>query len=421
MNSRVLFFNELKFRWKGSLLAMAAVLVAVLSVATTLNLLRQFDRQTDREVRALQGRSQERMNALENEARVFAKSLGFNIFIHHRDQPLETFYAEDVNTHYLTTAQSRALAAARFPLLNHLLPFLRHRYTLPDSDEPVIIAGLEGEIYIKQKFQEPMEVAIEPGQVQLGHAVARRLNKRVGDTLTLDGAGYEVTLCREQLGTKDDIIIFMNLGDAQRLLGLPEKISGVMALSCNCAAGEITPIRDAVRQVVPEADAVELTIRARARQQARKAIGEAAAAEVADIMRSRGALRGQLRRFSTLFAGLMVASSSILLLFLYGHNVKERRHEIAILRTLGARTAQLLALFAMKALLLGSVGALAGYALALLFTRWITQGESFGAVWQWMLFLILFGVANLISLSASLLPALAAAGRDPGIVLNEEA
>lgn len=420
MNSRSLFFNELKYRWKGSLLAAAAVAVAILSVTASLHLLAQFDRQTQNEVHALQQRSQERMNALENEARVFAKSLGFNIFIYHGDQQLETFYTDDVNTHYLTVEQSRALADADFPLLNHLLPFLRHRYTLPEFGGEVIIAGLEGEIYIKQKFQKPMEVAIKPGEVQLGYTVAKKLKKKAGDTIAIDGKRYKVTLCRSQLGTKDDIIIFMNLNDAQTLLGLKDKISGIMALSCNCVSGDINPIRMGVKKVIPEADVVELTIRARARQRARKAISEAGKAEVADIVKSRSALRSQLERFSVLFAGLMVASASILLFFLYGHNVKERRHEIAILRTLGVRTPQLLVLFGLKAVLLASVGAVIGYVLALVLVQWIAVEGTFASLFATKLLVKLFVAANVISLSASLLPAMVAATRDPGIVLNEE-
>jgi len=230
-----------------------------------------------------------------------------------------------------------------------------------------------------------------------------------------------VTLCRTQLGTKDDIIIFMNLVDAQTLLGLPDQISGIMALSCNCAAGDIEPIRNGVRKIIPDADVVELTIRAKARQSARKAISEAAAAEVKDIVTSRMALRDQLRRFSALFAGLMVTSASILLFFLYSHNVKERRHEIAILRTLGVRSPQLYRLFGTKAVLLASAGSLAGYFCALWLIMWITPAAGFAGLWQSLMLLKLFVAANLISLSASLIPVIVAARRDPGIVLNEEA
>jgi hypothetical protein len=417
MNSRNLFFNELKHRWKGSLLASVAVAVAVLSVTASLHLLADFDRQTQQEISALQYRSQERMDDLENEARIFAKSLGFNILIYNRAQRLETFYTEDVNTDYLTIGQAHELAATELGILNHHLPFLRHRYALPAFDGEVIIAGLEGEIFIKRSFQQPLEVRIEPGEVQLGYAVAERLNVKAGDTLPIGDASYTVTLCRTSLGTKDDIVVFMNLADAQALLGLKDQISGILALSCNCAAGDIAPIRKGVQRIIPEAEVVEFATRAKARQSARAAIKKAAEAEVADIIQSRQTMRIQLERFSILFAGLIVAAVALLLFFLYGHNVKERRHEIAILRTLGVRTLQLVRLFMAKAALLAIVGTLVGYFGALVLVQFLTASAAFSAA----LFVKLLAAACLLSITASLVPVLVAARREPGIVLNEEA
>jgi len=417
MNSRNLFFNELKHRWKGSLLASVAVAVAVLSVTASLHLLADFDHQTQKEISDLQYRSQERMDALENDARIFAKSLGFNILIYNKAQRLETFHADDVNTHYLTIGQAHALADREFGILNHHLPFLRHRYALPAFDGEVIIAGLEGEIYIKRSFQQPLEVRIEPGEVQLGYAVAEHLNLKAGDTIPIGDASYKVTLCRKSLGTKDDIVVFMNLADAQALLGLEDKISGILGLSCNCVAGNIDPIRKGVQRIIPEAEVVEFATRAKARQTARAAIKKAAKAEVADIIQSRQTMRVQLERFSIFFVGLIVASVSLLLFFLYGHNVKERRHEIAILRTLGVRTLQLLRLFMAKAALLAIAGTLAGYFGALVLVQFIAESTEFSIG----LFVELLAAACLLSITASLIPVLVAARRDPGIVLNEEA
>jgi len=416
MNSRHLFFNELKHRWKGSLLASMAVAVAVLSVTASLHLLADFDHQTQKEISELQYRSQKRMDALENDARIFAKSLGFNILIYNRAQRLETFYTDDVNTHYLTVGQANALAATELGILNHQLPFLRQRYPLPAFDGEVIIAGLEGEIFIKRSFQQPMEVRIKPGEVQLGYTVAERLDAKAGDSIPIGDASYKVTLCRKSLGTKDDIVIFMNLKDAQVLLGLKDQISGILALSCNCAGGNVALIRKGVQRIIPEAEVVEFTTRAKARQTARAAIKKAAEAEVSDIVKSRQTLRVQLERFSLFFAGLTVAAVAVLLFFLYSHNVKERRHEIAILRTLGVRTLQLVRLFVIKAALLAAIGTLAGYFGALALVQSIVSNAPFSID----LFLKLLVAACLVSTSASLIPVLIAARRDPGIVLNEE-
>jgi ABC-type antimicrobial peptide transport system permease subunit len=421
INSKTLFYAELKYRRRGSVLGSVAVAVAVISVSVLLHLLNDFDRHTQREIRELQHRSQERMDALENEARIFAKSLGFNILIYNQEQRLETFHADDVNTHFLTTREAHLLADAELSLLNHLLPFLRQRYYLPAFNGEVIIAGLKGEIYIKQDFQQPLEVSINKGEVQLGHSVAQKLGLKAGDSFTIGGKQYKVTLCRNLLGTKDDIVVFMNLADAQVLLKKEEEISGILALSCNCAAGDIEPIRTAVKKIIPRSEVVEFATRAKARQNARAAIKKAAESEVADIVKSRQVMRKQLERFSALFIAFIVLAVAILLFFLYNHNVKERRHEIAILRTLGARSFQIYGLFVLKAALLAVSGGVLGYMVALLLVQIILKaGMSFFELWSNVLFAQLLVSVCFVSILAGLIPVALAARRDPGSVLNEE-
>ena len=247
------------------------------------------------------------------------------------------------------------------------------------------------------------------------------MEKAVGDSIRIGDSDYEVTLCRSQLGTKDDIVIFMNLSDAQDLLGLKGKISGILALSCNCAAGDLEPIRNGVRKIVPEAQVVEFTVRAQARARARRVIADAAAAEKADIENSRKNFRKQLEQFSLLFPAITVAAASILLFFLYSHNVKERRHEIAILRTLGVNTIRIYYIFFVKALLLAVIGVLVGYIGSVSSMGSLGAESSFTQLWDWWLALMLLLSACFVSITASIIPVIIAAQQEPGTVLNEEA
>jgi putative ABC transport system permease protein len=163
---------------------------------------------------------------------------------------------------------------------------------------------------------------------------------------------------------------------------------------------------------------VEFAIQAKARQQARKAIKTAVRGEITDIMNTRKELRGQLQQFSSLFALVMVISASLLLFFLYAHNVKERRHEIAILRTVGVRVSKIFGLFIAKALVLALMGSSLGYVGAMLLGAKLSA--SIQPVWSLAFFGLLFGAAALVSVVASLLPTVVAARRDPSLVLNEE-
>ena len=128
-----------------------------------------------------------------------------------------------------------------------------------------------------------------------------------------------------------------------------------------------------------------------------------------------------MRSLRVMLAGLMVLAAAVLLFFLYGHNVKERRHEIAILRTLGVRALQIYRLFVAKAVLLAIIGTLGGYLGALLLVQAMTSDATVATLWATVLLLELLAAANLISISASLIPVMLAARRDPGVVLNEEA
>ena len=411
---------ELKYRRMTSVVAFLAVWIAAACVCGALLTLKAYDLQTDAEVLALQERAHERMAALENEARLFAKSLGFNIFVYNRNQDLGDFYSTDSSSHFLTMRQAKSLADSDFEFLNHLLPILRERYTWKEQSRTVVIGGIQGEIYIKQKWQEPMEVELQKGEVQLGYDLSHELNIPAGQSIQIDGRPFQVTLIRNRLGTKDDITIFMNLSDAQELLKRPNQISGILALSCNCEAGDVEPIRRGVSKIIPDADVVEFTVRAKAREQARKAIAETASRELKDIQDSRASLRETLSGFSLLFSGFITLVSIFLLLFLYGNNVRERKNEVAILRALGVSAASIHSLFMAKALILAFAGSLAGGITGILSAGIFSpQLKSVPA----STLMVITSAIVLISCFSSLLacwwPARSAASRDPGLVLNE--
>ncbi len=404
----------------SSLVACLAVWIAAACVSGALLTLKAYDLQTDAEVLALQERAQDRMAELENEARIFAKSLGFNIFVYNSMQDLGKFYSTDTSDHFLTMEQAISLADADFEFLNHHLPILRERYDWKERAKSVIIGGIQGEIYIKQQWQEPMEVELVSGEVHLGYSLASEFNIDKGDSVQIGGRTFTVSQTRERLGTKDDITIFMNLGDAQDLLNRPGQISGILALSCNCAAGEIDPIIKGVAEIIPGASVVEFTIRAKARAQARKVIAETADKELKDIRASRAQLRKTLSGFSAIFSGFITLVSVALLLFLYGNNVRERKNEVAILRALGISIGSVHSLFMAKALILAFIGSITGSVTGIIaaFTVSANTG-SFQLSNLLILTLAIILAACFLSLFACWLPTRNTAARDPGLVLNE--
>jgi ABC-type lipoprotein release transport system permease subunit len=423
LNIGQMLLAELRFRWPTTVLVITSVMVAVACVMSSFILMEGFDRQTNNEVEALHKRSLGRMNALENEARVFSKTLGFNIFVYPKDLDLQGFFQNDLSSSHFSSEEVHTLAKSNFPFLNHLLPILRHRYHWDEFGGDVIIGGIEGEIYIKRKWQKPLEEAIAPGEVHLGYDIYTKLGLKVGDRIQLGGKSYEVVYQRERVGSKDDTVIYMNLADAQGFLNMPNKISGILALSCNCAAGDLEPIRRGLAPIIPRAAVVEFAIRSKARAQARKAIGKATEAEIQDIAESRLKVRDLLSKFSTVLSVLLGLGCSVLMLFFYANNVKERRFEIATLRSIGLKTRQIYGLFVGKALLLALIGSALGLGLAAIVAAQLVDPGfaevSVSSVMQLELLAKVIGCACGISLLASWVPAHFVARRAPGTIFNE--
>jgi putative ABC transport system permease protein len=119
--------------------------------------------------------------------------------------------------------------------------------------------------------------------------------------------------------------------------------------------------------------------------------------------------------------GISLAVGGVGILTIMTIAVRERRREIGLLRALGAGQGQILALFLGEAVLLATLGGLAG----------LTVGAS--GAWllgaavpalpvhiAWGFVLLAEVTAALIGLAAGVLPALAAAGLDPVMALRDE-
>jgi len=178
-------------------------------------------------------------------------------------------------------------------------------------------------------------------------------------------------------------------------------------------------VRRDVAAVLPGVQVIEegskVLTRAEARDRAAKEAAEAMSAEV----RNRRQLREEQEQFSSILVPLVLLMSAVWIGLVFYANVRERRSEIGILRALGARSSRILSLFLAKALVMGFVGALAGYALGILVGA-IREAEVTFSLLEPRVFLLASCTAIVLSLAASWVPAYYAAQQDPAEVLREE-
>ena len=119
--------------------------------------------------------------------------------------------------------------------------------------------------------------------------------------------------------------------------------------------------------------------------------------------------------------GISLAVGGVGILTIMTIAVRERRREIGLLRALGARQGQILALFLGEAVLLATLGGLAGLTVGA-GGAWLlgTTVPALPVHIAWGFVLLAEVTAALIGLAAGVLPALAAAGLDPVMALRDE-
>ncbi len=127
-------------------------------------------------------------------------------------------------------------------------------------------------------------------------------------------------------------------------------------------------------------------------------------------------------RFASVLVSLVMVICVVWVALLAEGNVRGRRMEIGILRTLGFRSRQILYIFLSRAIVMGLAGGILGFlAGGFLASNWTESvGES---AYQWFnVNLLVFAVfvAVAITMAASWVPAIIAARQDPAITLREE-
>ncbi|MFB3826504.1 MAG: ABC transporter permease [Bryobacteraceae bacterium] len=412
--------REITRRKANFVSGLVAVTLAVAVLAGSMTVLRLHDLRTQHIVARKEQETRKRMALLEDDYRKIMKNLGFNLLIFPANQKLSDFYADDAVTAYMPDTYATRLAEARIVTIRHLLPSLQEKVLWPEKKRTIILIGTRGEVpSMFRDAQEPILTAVEKGRAVVGYELARSLGLKPGDRITLFGRAFIVSECHEERGTRDDISIWIDLSQAQEILGKPGRINAILALKCLCAGNELANVRRDVAAVLPGAQVIEHGSKVLTRAEARERASREAAGALAAEMRNRQHLRDEQERFSSILVPLVLLASALWVGLVFYTNVRERRGEIGILRALGARTRTILGMFLAKALLMGITGGLAGYTAGILVGLG-RQTDTTLAFLDVRLFLLACCTAVALSLAASWAPAYYAAQQDPAQVLREE-
>ena len=421
-----LIIREIRHRKLNFLLSVLGVVLAVVCVVGTVGLLRAHDAHAEEVIVEMEEATKAEMAKLEDDIRKSMKGLGFNIYIFPKDQEMSEVYAEGFASKTMPESFVTTLAESKIVTVNHLLPSLTQKLTWPEEERTVIVIGVRGEVPLAHRDPKaPLLDPVDPGKVVMGYELHRGVGVAEGDTVEFMGREFEVTDCYGERGSKDDITLWMNLGEVQELFGKVGQINAIQALECNCATVDrLGEIRAELLALLPDTQIIETESTALARAEARNSAQAVAANQIA----AKEAETVQLRRERERFASILLPLVSLMCMGWIGMltvmNVRERVNEIGVLRALGVSSGKVLGAFLGRALLAGVLGAVLGLGVALglagAMRDSVFYGYSLGAlvgvkgmVWPLVLAPVLAGLG-------AWLPSFQAAQQDPAVVLRTD-
>ena len=374
---------------------------------------------------------------LEDAMRKHMLGLGFNILILPQEQSRSELLLNGM-TATMPESYVDKLGQSDIVTVNHLLPSVTRRVLWPEQDREVILIGTRGEVPIQHReSKKPLLEEVAEGKMVVGYEIGKELSLKVGDTVMFQKQEFTISATHPERGSSDDVTVWINLRQAQELLGMQNLINAILALECECAGDRISAVRAEIETILPGTQVIEKYSQALARAEARSKAKEAAASALdheeesgqATLLReekARHELEQQHAGFAAVMVPLVLVGSAVTIFLLALANARQRTEEIGILRAIGLKSRQIILIFLAKATLVGCVGALLGMGFGF-WGGWSLSGlASNGLAWRQLfvagdlLFTIVAApfVAIVLTGIASWVPAVLAARQDPALVLQ---
>jgi len=423
-----LLLREILHRKLNFALGVLSVMVASGSLIGSVTLLRIHDIRTGQILEAKQAKLAKDMADLKDDTRKAMLKLGFNVVILPKDQNLSDWYAEDYASKYMPEDYVEKLANSKVVTVRHFLPSLQQKIEWPERKRKIILVGTRGEVPNLHKSPvKPLVQPVPPGTITLGHELHRSMDLKVGDDVELMGKSFKVNTCYKERGNKDDITAWIYLAEAQELLDKPGKINAILALECHCTGDALPMIRKEIAGVLPNTQVIERGSRAIARAEARTRVEEQARLAVENEKTARATLRRNRERFASILIPVIVTACAVWVAVLGFTNVRTRRDEIGILRTLGVSAKNVMVMFMSRHVLLGVFGGALGFGAGVLSAVYFSAAREgadvqiIGTDFSWAgLLLASVGGAAALAVIAGWIPTLIATRQDPAVVLHEE-
>ncbi len=420
--------SEILHRRMNFALGVLSVMVASASFIGSVTLLSIHDLLTGRILEAKQDELANRMAVLKDETRKAMLKLGFNVVILPKDQNLADWYSDDYASKYMPEDYVNRLADSGVVTVRHFLPSLQQKIEWPERKRTIILVGARGEVpNLHKNPVKPMVQPVPPGTISLGYELHRSLLLEVGEKVKLMGKEFTIHACHKERGNKDDITAWIYLAEAQELLDKKDLINAILALECLCTGDALPLIRKEIAGILPGTQVIERGSRALARAEARTKVEEEAKVAIEKEKLGRQHLRAVRERLASILTPVIVTACAVWIALLGFTNVRARREEIGVLRTLGVSAKSILVMFLSKHILVGVLGGALGFCAGVLAAVYFSAALEGTRIWITGtnlsvagLLVLSVGGAAALTVIAGWIPTMTAIRQDPADVLREE-
>lgn len=433
INIWLIIKRELKHKKYSFLTGVLSLVIATAGFVGSIVLLKGDELATEQLFIEKERELREEMLQLEDDYRVIMRNMGYNVLILNKEQSLSELERDGYASTYLDYEDVWKIAESDMTSLNHLMPLLQEKIYWEEMDTEIFLSGIRGQVPVYSKprhlteddeYRSPIMERVPEGKADLGEEVATILNLRPGDLITIKGESFEVNRVYSRRGTRDDLSVWISLDKAQSILDRPGLINGILALECVCATEMLGQVKEDVAAILPHTRVFEfsslIAARADVRQRASILHEEIISAERLHQVE----LREEKERLASLLVLVLVFGASVWIFVLILNNIRERKHEIGILRAIGFRRHQVLQIFLGKSALMGIVagiiGCISGAWLGIL---WSGVDPAYAGLENLLsLPVIILGLllAPVLALTAGFLPSVMAANQDPANILSEQ-
>lgn len=281
------------------------------------------------------------------------------------------------------------------------------------KQQKTIIVGIESKNEFSQKpwlslkqqngsanYQELSLVELPAENVILGSSTAKALGVNPGELILLDNKEFKVYGVLNELGTKDDGLIYGNLNEVQVLLNKPDELS-MIEVSAYCNNCPIEEIVVGLEESLPNSSVTALRQAALFREET----------------------IGQFSKFGLALSGMVLLIAALVVLKTMLSTISERTREIGIFRAIGFRREHIMKIIFIEVGLIGLISGVFGFLIGSLTATYAGPflGELQGEIpvdVQMLLPAVLLSVGLAIIVSAY--PAIKAARLDPADALRYE-